>query len=133
MHGKGAGPRCGARRRSSRFGRGKGFTQAVSHGSNDLAVAARLLRLHSTVIHDFEGATGMHSINFRLADKVMVPDVIPFEQLAALGLDARRYRPYPGLKEQVALADFEPDPARARRARPGPRTRRSRCCGRRPR
>ena len=32
--------------------------QAVSHGSNDLAVAARLLRLHSTVIHDFEGAAG---------------------------------------------------------------------------
>lgn len=92
------------------FGRGRGFTQAVSHGSNDLAVAARLLRIHSTVLHDFEGATGMHKVNFRLADKVMLPEVIPFEPLARLGLDRRRYRPYPGLKEQVALADFEPDP-----------------------
>ena len=92
-----------------RFGRGRGITQAVSHGSNDLAVAARLLRLHSTVLHDYEGAAGMHRINFRLADKVMLPEVIPFESLAALGLDRRRYRSYPGLKEQVALADFLPD------------------------
>lgn len=100
-----------ARRSGSllRFGRGRGFTQAVSHGSNDLAVAARMLRLHSTVLHDFEGARGMHQINFRLADKVMMPDVVPYSSLASMGLDERRYRPYPGLKEQVALADFEPD------------------------
>jgi predicted glycosyltransferase len=109
LRGKG----LGLVRRSSallRFGRGRGFTQAISHGSNDLAVAARLLRLHSTVLHDFEGATGMHRVNFRLADKVMLPAVIPWEPLARLGLDRRRYRPYPGLKEQVTLADFEPDP-----------------------
>jgi uncharacterized protein len=95
----------------TRFGRAtRGIRQAVSHGSNDLAVAARLLRLHSTVLHDFEGATAMHRINFRLADKVMVPEVIPWSALAALGLDQRRYRPYAGIKEQVTLADFEPDP-----------------------
>ncbi|HKZ92128.1 MAG TPA: DUF354 domain-containing protein [Candidatus Limnocylindrales bacterium] len=108
LRGKGLGlvRRSGA---LAHFGRGRGFTQAVSHGSNDLAVAARLLRLHSTVLHDYEGAMGMHRINFRLADKVMLPDVIPFESLAGLGLDRRRYRPYHGLKEQVALADFSPD------------------------
>ncbi len=95
----------------TRFGRAtRGIRQAVSHGSNDLAVAARLLRVHSTVLHDFEGATAMHRINFRLADKVMVPEVIPWSALAALGLDQRRYRPYAGIKEQVTLADFEPDP-----------------------
>ncbi len=108
LRGKG----LGLLRRSTalvRFGRGRGLSQAVSHGSNDLAVAARLLRLHSTVLHDYEGAAGMHRINFRLADKVMLPEVIPFESLAALGLDRRRYRSYPGLKEQVALADFAPD------------------------
>jgi hypothetical protein len=108
LRGKG----LGLLRRSTalvRFGRGRGLSQAVSHGSNDLAVAARLLRLHSTVLHDFEGATGMHRINFRLADKVMLPDVIPFATLAPLGLDERRYRPYAGLKEQVALADFSAD------------------------
>lgn len=95
-----------------RFGRSRrDIGQSVSHGSNDLAIASKLLRIHNTVIHDFEGATGMHRINFRLADKVMVPEVIPFERLAALGLTRDRYRPYPGIKEQVTLADFEPDPA----------------------
>jgi predicted glycosyltransferase len=88
------------------FGRGKGITQAVSHGSNDLAIAARALRLHSTVIHDYEGAAGMHRINFRLASKVMMPDVIPYAALSGYGLKEARFRPYHGLKEQVALADF---------------------------
>ncbi|MFN8517848.1 MAG: DUF354 domain-containing protein [Chloroflexota bacterium] len=84
--------------------------QAVSHGSFYQVIAARGVRIHSTVIHDFEGAAGMHRVNFRLADKVMVPEVIPFERLAALGLRRDHYRPYPGIKEQVTLADFEPDP-----------------------
>lgn len=94
-----------------RFGRARrGIGQAVSHGSFYQTIAARGLRIHSTVIHDFEGAAGMHRVNFRLASKVMVPEVIPFERLAALGLTRERYRPYPGIKEQVTLADFEPDP-----------------------
>lgn len=109
-----AGKAAGFARRSMalvRFGRSRRASQAVSHGSNDLAVAARLLRLHSTVLHDYEGATTMHRINFRLADKVMVPAAIPFAALRSLGLDARRHRPYQGIKEQVSLADFEPDPS----------------------
>ncbi len=93
-----------------RFGRRVRARQAVSHGSNDLSVAARMLGLHNTVLHDYEGATWMHRINFRLANKIMVPAVIPFEALKRLGLDQRRYRPYAGIKEQVSLADFEPEP-----------------------
>jgi predicted glycosyltransferase len=81
----------------------------VSHGSNDLAVAARMRRLHSTVAHDYEGASTMHHINFRLVSKVMAPYVVPFEDLARYGLSRSRYRPYPGIKEQVSLADFSPD------------------------
>ena len=107
-----AGKGLGLLRRSGllvRFGRGQGVTQAVSHGSNDLAIAARMLRLHSTVLHDYEGAAGMHRINFRLANKVMTPAVIPYSALSGYGLSERRHRPYRGLKEQVALADFTPD------------------------
>jgi predicted glycosyltransferase len=88
------------------FGRGQGITQAVSHGSNDLAIAARTLRIHSTVIHDYEGAAGMHRINFRLASKVMMPDVIPYTVISGFGLKEAKFHPYHGLKEQVALADF---------------------------
>ena len=76
------------------FGRGRGITQAVGHGSNDLVIAARTLRIHSTVIHDYEGAAGMHRINFRLASKVMTPDVIPYTALSGFGLSERRFRPY---------------------------------------
>ena len=95
----------------TRFGRSRSdIRQAVNHGSFYQTIAARGLRIHSTVIHDFEGATGMHRINFRLASKVMVPEVIPWETLARLGLSRDRYRPYPGIKEQVTLADFDPDP-----------------------
>ncbi len=93
-----------------KFGRHKRMRQAVSHGSNDLSVAARMLGVHNTVLHDYEGAKTMHRINFRLADKVMLPEVIPMSALRRLGLDARRYRPYPGIKEQISLADFDPDP-----------------------
>lgn len=93
----------------TRFGRGKPIRQAVSIGSNDLSIAARLLHVHNTVIQDYEGARIEHRVNFRLADKVMFPAVVPFASLKALGLDERRYRPIPGLKEQVTLADFEPD------------------------
>jgi predicted glycosyltransferase len=106
------GKMVGLARRSTaliRFSQGRGIRQAVSHGSNDLAVAARFRRLHSTVLHDYEGAATMHRVNFRLADKVMVPDVIPFAALERFGLDRRRYRPYAGIKEQVSLADFQPD------------------------
>jgi len=93
-----------------RFGRRLRARQAVSHGSNDLSVAARTLGLHNTVLHDYEGATWMHRINFRLANKLMLPEVIPLDALKRLGLDERRYRPYAGIKEQVSLADFEPQP-----------------------
>jgi predicted glycosyltransferase len=107
-----AGKVAGLARRSSSlvaWSQGKRLRQAASHGSNDLAVAARMRRLHSTVAHDYEGASTMHHINFRLAGKVMMPDVLPFEELARYGLTRAKYRPYAGIKEQVSLADFAPD------------------------
>jgi predicted glycosyltransferase len=107
-----AGKMVGLVRRSSSlmaWSRGKRLRQAVSHGSNDLAVAARMRRLHSTVAHDYEGASTMHHINFRAYSKVMVPDVVPFEALARYGLTRAKYCPYAGIKEQVSLADFSPD------------------------
>ncbi len=94
----------------TRFGRGKGIGQAVSIGSNDLSVAAFLLRVHNTVIQDYEGATIEHRVNFKLANKVMFPAVVPLASLTRLGMAERKYRPINGLKEQVTLADFVPDP-----------------------
>ena len=40
-----------------------------------------------------------------------MPDAIPLDRLRPYGATAAKHRPYPGLKEEYYLADFEPDPA----------------------
>jgi hypothetical protein len=93
----------------ARWGRGRGFALALGHGSNDVTVAASLLRIPSSTMFDYEWATVQHNINCRLARAVVVPDAIPPERLYRYG--ARdKIRSYPGLKEEYYLSDFEPDP-----------------------
>jgi predicted glycosyltransferase len=93
----------------ARWARGRGFDLALGHGSNDVTVAAALLRIPSGTTFDYEWATVQHNVNCRLARAVVVPDAIPPERLYRYG--ARdKIRAYPGLKEEYYLADFEPDP-----------------------
>ncbi len=93
-----------------RWARGREFDLAISHGSYDQAVASKLLRIRSVTMFDYEFAKVQHSINCRLAGRVVVPDRIPLERL-------RRYCArekivtYSGLKEEYYLHDFEPDSA----------------------
>ncbi|MDX6699027.1 MAG: uncharacterized protein QOE65_2424 [Solirubrobacteraceae bacterium] len=84
------------------------FDLALGHGSNDVMVAAALLRVPAVTTFDYEWATVQHNVNCRLARAVVVPDAIPPERLARYGA-ARKLRRYPGLKEEYYLADFEPD------------------------
>ncbi len=93
-----------------RFGRGRRFDLAIGHGSNDISVAAALLRIPASTMFDYEWATVQHSINCRLAEAVVVPDAIPPERLHRYGADGK-IRSYPGLKEEYYLTDFEPDQA----------------------
>jgi predicted glycosyltransferase len=93
-----------------RWARGRKFDIALGHGSNDVSIAAALLRVPSATAFDYEFATVQHSINCRLARRVVVPDAIPPERLARYGADGK-LRPYAGLKEEYYLADFEPDRA----------------------
>jgi hypothetical protein len=94
-----------------RWARGRRIDLALGHGSNDISIAAALLRIPSATAFDYEWAKVQHSINCRLARRVVVPDVIPPERLAPYGATAGKLRPYAGLKEEYYLADFEPDPA----------------------
>lgn len=94
-----------------RFGRGRRFDLAMSHASNDLPVAARLLGIPHVTMFDYEFARLSHHINVRASAKALVPDAIPREALAAFGCTPAKYDAYPGLKEEYYLADFEPDPA----------------------
>jgi len=94
----------------ARWARPRGFDLALGHGSNDVTVAARLLRIPCSTMFDYEWATVQHTVNCRLAQAVVVPEAIPPDRLARYGA-ARKIAAYPGLKEEYYLADFEPDPA----------------------
>jgi predicted glycosyltransferase len=94
-----------------RWARGRPpFDLAAAHGSNDLPVVARALRVPAVDLFDYEWATFQHMIGCRLARRVIVPDSIPPERLERYGVGPRKLRRYPGLKEEYFLHDFEPDP-----------------------
>jgi hypothetical protein len=93
-----------------RWARRRRFDIAIGHGSNDITIAAKLLRIPSATMFDYEWATVQHSVNCRLARTVVVPDAIPPERLYRYGARGK-IRAYEGLKEEYYLADFKPDPA----------------------
>jgi hypothetical protein len=93
----------------TRWARGRGFDLALGHGSNDITVAAALLRIPCTTTFDYEWATVQHNVNCRLAQAVVVPDVIPPERLYRYGARGKLVG-YEGLKEEYYLSSFEPDP-----------------------
>jgi uncharacterized protein len=86
------------------------FDLALGHGSNDITVAAAVLRIPCATTFDYEWATVQHNVNCRLAQAVVVPAAIPPERLYRYGARGK-IRAYEGLKEEYYLADFEPDPA----------------------
>jgi uncharacterized protein len=94
-----------------RFGRGKRFDCALAHGSTDLPMACRLLRIPNSTMFDYEWAALQHHVNCRLANRVLVPDAITAERLARYGARPPKLVRYPGLKEEYYMADFEPNAA----------------------
>jgi uncharacterized protein len=91
------------------FAKGREFDLALAHGSNDLALAAALLRIPAVNTFDYEFAVLQHNIGCRLARRVVVPDRIPPERLKRFGVGPAKLARYPGLKEEYYLYDFEPD------------------------
>lgn len=87
-----------------RFGRGKNFSIAVSHGSRSLVLAAFLLRIPVVNIDDYEFSKFGPFLKWMPA-KQLVPEVIPETALNGM----RRVVKYPGLKEEVYVGEFEPD------------------------
>ena len=92
-----------------RFARGRRFDCALAHGSTDVPIVSRLLRIPNTTTFDYEWAAAQHHLNCRLATRVLVPDAIPPERMRRYGARPPRLVGYPGLKEEYYLADFEPD------------------------
>jgi hypothetical protein len=94
----------------ARWARRRRFDVAMGHASNDVMVAAALLRIPAATAFDYEWAAVQHHLNCRLARAVVVPDAIPPERLDRYGARGKLCR-YAGLKEEYYLADFEPDAA----------------------
>jgi predicted glycosyltransferase len=94
----------------ARWARHRGFDLALGHGSNDVTVAAAMLRVPCSTTFDYEWAAVQHNVNCRLAQAVVVPDAIPAERLYRYGARGKLHA-YEGLKEEYYLADFEPDDA----------------------
>jgi uncharacterized protein len=93
-----------------RYGRREGFELAIAHGSNDIAIASRLLGIPEANMHDYEFAVAQHHVGCRLAKRVIFPDSVPPERLKRFGVGPAKLFQYPGIKEEYYLADFEVDP-----------------------
>ncbi len=93
---------------------GRRFDIALAHGSHELTLTARRLRIPSSTTFDYEFATLQHQLGCRAATKVVVPDAIPPQRLERYGVRPPKLVRYPGLKEEYYLADFQPDPEVAR-------------------
>ena len=99
-------------RRMVGFARAHGpFDAALAHGSTDLPIAARALRVPNATMFDYEFALAQHHLNCRLADRVLVPEAIPPVRLAGFGARPPKLVRYPGLKEEYVLHGFSPDPS----------------------
>jgi predicted glycosyltransferase len=92
-----------------RWAQGRDFDVALAHGSHELTLTARGLGIPSSTTFDYEWARVQHQLGCRAATRVVVPDAIPPERLAAYGAQPPKLLQYPGLKEEYYLADFEPD------------------------
>src|SRR5437870_7221325 len=92
-----------------RWARARGIDLAVSHNSYAQIAAAAALGIKSVTLMDYEHQPANH-LAFRLASRVIVPRAFPAAELKKLGASTRKIKRYDGMKEDVYLADFTPDP-----------------------
>ena len=81
---------------------------ALSHNSQEPLVVARLLGIKSVNLMDYEHHPGNH-LSFRTAKRLVVPQSFPTEALRKFGVPESKVRRFDGIKEDVYLADFQPD------------------------
>jgi uncharacterized protein len=81
---------------------------ALSHNSYAQIVAARLAGIPVVTGMDFEHQPANH-LAFRLARRVLLPLALRSSEIRRQGASTGKTRFYPGLKEEIYLADFEPD------------------------
>lgn len=93
-----------------KWARDRGFDLAVSHNSYAQISGAAALGIRTVTLMDYEHQPANH-LAFRLASRVIVPRAFPAAELKKYGASMRKVKRYDGLKEDVYLADFAPEPA----------------------
>ena len=78
---------------------------AISHGSRAQLLISKALGIPTIMLHDYEHST---KTGFIESDWIMMPDVIP---AGAMSKKQARVLRYPGLKEDVYVPGFRPDPS----------------------
>lgn len=78
---------------------------AISHGSRAQVLACKALGIPTVMMHDYEHST---KTGFIEADWVFMPDVIPGNAMASRPDQVFKY---PGLKEDVYVPGFSPNPS----------------------
>lgn len=91
-----------------RLMRPSGVDLAVSHNSYSQGLAARLLGVPFVTLMDYEHHRANH-LAFRLARRVLVPQAFPDRALERFGARRKAVK-YPGIKENLYLHGFRPDP-----------------------
>lgn len=92
-----------------RFARKRRPHVALSHGSYAQVLAARTARIPAVTMMDYEHQPANH-LSFRLASRVIVPQVFPEESLRRFGARAAKVLRYDGFKEELYLGRVRPDP-----------------------
>ena len=82
---------------------------ALSHNSYSQIVAAFRLGIPAITAMDYEHQPANH-LAFRLAGKVLLPAALRRSSVRLQGATARKSSFYPGLKEEIYLSDFRPNP-----------------------
>jgi predicted glycosyltransferase len=85
------------------------FDLAISHNSYSQILAARVLRVKSVTLMDYEYQPANH-LAFRFTSRIIVPTCFPERRLRRYGANPQKVRRYHGTKEDVYLANFQPDP-----------------------
>ena len=91
-----------------KWARGREFDLAISHNSYSQILAARALRIKTVTLMDYEHQPANH-LAFRFASHIIVPASFPAQSLRRYGARVAKVRRYHGTKEDVYLADFQPD------------------------
>jgi len=92
------------------WARKRRFDLAISHNSYSQILAARALGLRTITLMDYEYQPANH-LAFRFASRIIVPASFPSRLLKRFGARVGKVRRYHGTKEDVYLADFQPDPS----------------------